>query len=279
MTHLCTTFRTQAGAVWSRMYKAQALGLALSEETITESVMFEIAQAHRHNSKFRVAVATKPQEAIHGADWEWWITKNGVGLSFRVQAKRLFPSGRYESLFKAGADPLDQLKKLVSKAQVDGHIPLYCFYNFDHPTGQFSSKPVTCNHTYRGPTYWGCALASPYDIETADSDKLFDLRVVLHPWHKLVCDDQHGLPQGAVKFINSLRAPSLGAIYRATIDFAASRSLPEQFSLREVPGYVRNLIELDHEDVGLFDFENLIRRGVAIPEGIKGVAVINDQRG
>src|SRR5258707_11960783 len=98
---LCETFRRQAGNVWKRMATARKLNIALSEETITELVMYEIALAHLADPRFRVVLATKPQESKHGADWTWWFTQGGTGVRFRVQAKRLFPSGTYESLLKA----------------------------------------------------------------------------------------------------------------------------------------------------------------------------------
>jgi hypothetical protein len=81
------------------MQKASLLGMALGEETITETVLYEIALAHR-GGNFAVTLATKPQEARHGADWEWWLVKGNIGVSFRVQAKRLFRDGKYQSLFK-----------------------------------------------------------------------------------------------------------------------------------------------------------------------------------
>lgn len=122
---LCASFRREAGRVWKQMEESSRLGLALSEETITETCLYNIARQHQ-SGNITVIPATRPQEAKHGADWEWWFTRRGRGVGYRVQAKRLFPSGRYESLFKKGK-PLGQLEKLVSAAKSDGLDPLYCF--------------------------------------------------------------------------------------------------------------------------------------------------------
>src|ERR1700730_4174070 len=105
VSDLCETFRSQSGLVWNRMAKASRVGLALSEETlITETALYEMALAHELDGKIAISLATKPQEARHGADWEWWLINGNMGVSFRVQAKRLFPNGSYQSLLKAPPD-------------------------------------------------------------------------------------------------------------------------------------------------------------------------------
>jgi hypothetical protein len=126
MPNLCATFRKEAGVVWNRMQTAAALGLSLSEETLTECALYNIAVSHQHTD-IVIDLATKPAEAKHGADWEWWLVRGKKGLGFRVQAKRLFADGSYKSLTKAGANPYDQLDKLVAVSTNAGFEPLYCF--------------------------------------------------------------------------------------------------------------------------------------------------------
>ncbi len=172
MANLCATFRKEAGIVWNRMIKASQLGLALSEETITECVLYNVALAHQ-GAGFVVDLATKPAEAKHGGDWEWWFIKGNKGRCFRVQAKRLFPGGAYKSLFKAGANPYQQLDKLVAVSGKDGFEPLYCFYNFAAAPYQ-ATGPNHCHHSYRGPSFWGCSLAFPEAIKLTNSNKLTD---------------------------------------------------------------------------------------------------------
>jgi len=46
MPSLCESFRNEAGFVWNGMKKAAALGMPLSEETLTEYVLYKIALAH-----------------------------------------------------------------------------------------------------------------------------------------------------------------------------------------------------------------------------------------
>jgi len=137
------------------MDKAIGLGAPLNEETLTEITLFEIASAHQVSGEFMVEIATKSAENRHGADWEWWLIKNGRGVGFRVQAKRLFENGAYQSLFKSGPDRLSQAKTLISTAEADGLVPLYCFYNSPHTGGFAYFSPSKCRHDYKGPSLWG----------------------------------------------------------------------------------------------------------------------------
>ena len=185
MQTLCSTFRTEAGVVWNKMQKAASVGISLSEETLTESSLYSMALAHQGKG-IRIDLATKPAEKKHGADWEWWLIKRGRGVCFRIQAKRLFANGRYNSLTKSGASAYAQLDKLVSVSKTDGAEPLYCFYNFPVPNVALTG-PNPCKHDYRAPSYWGCALAFPDKVKQAKSNEFKALRPVMHPWHLLVC--------------------------------------------------------------------------------------------
>jgi len=236
---ICANFRKEAGRIWNQMHDAQKLGISLSEETITETSLYNIARKHRSKDVL-IVPATKPQEAKHGADWEWWFTRNGKGIGFRVQAKRLFPSGRYESLLKKKM-PFQQLDKLVLKAHADDLNPLYCFYNFDMPKGGFSGHSNNCVHDYRGPSFWGCALALPEDVRATGKDSINDLRSILEPWHTLVCmtPGKNLLQSVALNIEHLSRRRTINGIRR---EKAELRTQP-----REVPSYVAQLVELGRE--------------------------------
>ena len=186
MPTLCQTFRKEAGVVWNRMRTAARLGLALSEETLTECALYNIAVAHQ-GKDIVIDLATKPAEKKHGADWEWWLVRGTKGLGFRVQAKRLFADGRFRSLTISGANSYQQLDKLISASATEGFEPLYCFFNFSHPHGQFNG-PNLCKRAYRAPSFWGCALACPNQVKNAQSIRLNKLKPLIHPWHMLVCE-------------------------------------------------------------------------------------------
>jgi hypothetical protein len=184
---LCQTFRQQASQVWNRMRAAAALGISLSEETLTELTLYNIAVAHQKAGQIEIDIATKSQEKAHGADWEWWLVRNKKNICYRVQAKRLFPNGRYNSLYKSGSgNPYAQLDTLVSAAKTNSAVPMYCFYNFNHSNFGFGTSHQ-CLHKYRGPSFWGCTLAAAQDVRTAGANDAATLRHIMQPWHLFAC--------------------------------------------------------------------------------------------
>jgi hypothetical protein len=257
------------------MHKAAQVGIALSEETLTETVLYEIAFAHKGTHEIGVRLATKPAENRHGADWEWWLVKNGKGVGFRVQAKRLFANGTFQSLLKPSPkDPYEQLSKLVNAAAKDGRVPLYCFFNFEHHSIKFGSGGH-CKHSYRRPSYWGCTLALPQEVKAAASNSLKDLRTIMQPWHMLVCDSHsRDLPETGISFIRDtftrarLRHPSI--------------QMPQFEGLRgPIPDYVARLMDLSKEQARIerafLDYSYWEQIGGA-PDDIAGLAVFDDAR-
>jgi hypothetical protein len=258
MPVLCQTLRKEAGTIWNRMRKAAFHGISLSEETLTECALYDVALTHQ-GGDIVIDLATKHDEAKHGADWEWWIVCGNKGIGFRVQAKRLFPSGRYQSLFKSGGNPYQQLDKLVSASTNENLVPLYCFYNFAHPQAQFSGSVTSCKHTYHAPSFWGCSLALPQKIKGAKSDKLADLQSLMYPWHLLVCELHQTRPLAAASA------------------FVRREGRPER--PRALPDRIRRLIEIGDrrrksESAGYLydDFAD------EIPADKSGVVVFRDLR-
>jgi hypothetical protein len=245
------------------MHSAARLGLALSEETLTECCLYNIALAHQ-GKDIVIDLATRSAESKHGADWEWWLVHGTKALAFRVQAKRLFPNGRYNSLTKSGANPYRQLDKLVSTAARAGFEPLYCFFNFSHRAGQFNG-PNLCAHSYRAPSYWGCSLGFPDQVKQAKSTELAKLNYFMFPWHLLVCESD------AIDLLS------------ATTKFVRIRGRRNPASPRDLPSRVRRLIELGDErrradyrsylDDSFWDDES------DTPDDVAGLIVIRDLRG
>ena len=82
--------------------------------------------------------------------------------------------------YKPGQNPYEQLDKLVSTSTGAGFEPLYCFFNFPFPDGQFNG-PNLCKHRYRAPTFWGCSLAFPDQVKNMQSTQLTKLRPIMYP--------------------------------------------------------------------------------------------------
>ena len=273
------------------MRVAARLQLFMSEETITETVLYETARKHQ-SGDFLVIPATKSQESVHGADWLFWFVAAGRGISYRVQAKRLFSSGRYESLFKSGKgssgkpiDPQQQLKKLIKKANEEQHIPVYCFYNFHHPDGHFRSHSDSCTHKYRPPSFWGCSIALAQDVQFANSDTLKRLRPYMVPWHLLACtSSKRGLADAAADAARLLAGPKGTP---SVVDGLVRWERPQRtisLNLRAVPEYARAMTEIQDRPRPARQPDDRRReidiraRAVLEEQQLAGLAIFDDTR-
>ena len=277
MRDLCEIFRRQAGAVWNRMDKAAGLGMSLNEETITEITSFEMAHAVLGISGFQVRLATKPEEVLHGADWEWWLVRDGIGVGYRVQAKRLFNTGRYKHLFKS-PNRLSQANTLISAANSDGMVPLYCLFNLPGPTKSHWLPTRDCAHSYRGLSRWGCALMDANHLVKWPSNKFSDLLDYSRPWHELVCVGGRSdtLPSAAARFSNFLRR--LPGPDGAVLDLPSVEP-------RRVPDRIARMLESDLRGRArdgtaayLSDDEVVEVDSRWVPNDVAGVVVLEDVR-
>ena len=166
--------------------------LPFGEVTTTENLLFDLSKANLSSIK-QVKGYSIPAENKNGADWMISITQHAWTVEFRFQAKRLYPSGRYDAL-KERQKIIDQRDKLIQFANQDGVFPLYLFYNHD----QFT-------HPMRGPERlgsWGCSIASPRSITGKTYPKPDEISP-MWPWETLVCDlGSPKLRQGIVKRIH-----------------------------------------------------------------------------
>lgn len=265
----------------------------MSEETLTETALFEIARKHQQGD-FLVIPATKPQEFIHGADWLFWFVTSGKGVSYRVQAKKLFGNGRYQSLFKSGkhadgrsVDPEEQLKKLISKAHTGNHIPIYCFYNFEHSDGDFHNHEGDCLHAYRAPSFWGCSIALAEDVQLAKSDQLKELRKYMIPWHLLACaTHSRSLADSATNAARILSEPKGQPRLEGKTVIWERPKKTINLNPRDVPAYVSEMIEVRerHDRLAVEGIaqerEEIDSRARAVldQEELAGVTVFNDAR-
>jgi hypothetical protein len=192
--------RAEAGRIWNHMAAAEAHGLFLNEETITETALLNFA-LQLASSGIVASPYSKPKETVNGADWEWWFTKGKKAVGFRVQAKRIYPSGSYQALTPQGS----QLAKLIAKA--GDCYPLIAFYNNEFWTpkslnGDPMPKRCSCPE-YKLPSYWGISIASAHAVTVAKSTTFKDLSGGMIPLHCLLCKNTEGsLPTRVKTTIN-----------------------------------------------------------------------------
>ena len=137
---------------WRRLSLAQSLGSRFGEETITDLLVLEMLQSLRSNA-FRVDYLNKQQESKWGADLLVWILQqSGDSRFLAIQAKKLYPSGRYEAINHHMSNGVRQIDLLEDFARQYHAIPLYLLYNY--PDSQ-----------ERG-SYWNCC--KPEALEQLD---------------------------------------------------------------------------------------------------------------
>jgi len=178
--------RAAAGKVWSEQGAAHSQGLQLNEETLTEMSALRLARSI-DRSKFRVDLFNKGKEKKTGADWEWAFRVGGRFLRLRVQAKRLFANGRYQSFKRRGA----QTNTLLAQARKSGAYPCFVFFNYEaglavkrirKQDGRLCDCP-----DFRGFTYFGATLASAELIAAPHRAGTAEIHKVAIPWHCLFC--------------------------------------------------------------------------------------------
>lgn len=248
---LCRSFQKIASWVWQNIELAQRTGLKFSEETITESILLQLATCHP--GKVKIHAFTKPEEGINGSDWEWWIGENGNWLGMRVQAKRIkLPSETFAPLqrYKSPKGSTYQIDNLLSRARSDGLNAAYCLY--------FASKKWPAMRAW--PTYaflgggplspQGCLIADASAVKTVGKDTLAALAPVTVPWHLLVCHcsagalNRGGLADAAYSVLDASRGLTPRSGDSTLID---APLVPPQ---NDLPLHMRLLRENGEEVVG-----------------------------
>ncbi len=181
MKELRDAMRREAGWVWRAMARAASLGVFLNEETITETVLFRLAEAAQGRG-FLVFPFTKPEETKNGADWEFWFAFGPKLVGLRVQAKRLYRSGRYDKLEPTGK----QIDHLIARAGIC--VPIFVFYN-DADNSSHLCKECECPD-YRSPTYHGCVVALAEEVRKTASNDPRQMSDFTIPWHCMLCDSR-----------------------------------------------------------------------------------------
>ena len=253
---ICKTFQNLATATRRRILSADELGLRWSEETNTEFLLLRLKI--KHPTEVRIRAFKKHEEAINGADWEWWLVGGrGAAYGMRVQAKRIklntetFGYLRY----RRKGQPHDQMTNLIRRARSDNLDPVYCFY------------VASCRQKWRRitPPLSCCMIGHAQQVQSAQSNRLRDLHPLLIPWEKLVCPSTGGGATISHHAITALR----GAIE------AGARAIPEMprpeltgFQTAPPP-YISQFLEDGASPV--------LAQSRALERGIKGIVVIQQE--
>ena len=121
---------------------------------------------HRRMNAFSIYHPTKPQEALIGADLLLCIRYAGrPGRRLALQAKKLYPTGRYGALTHNDASGTRQIDKLDRFARRWGAVPAYLLYNHVDPLPSHTSHWHCCRPY--DPEQLGCTLVPTWCIRQA----------------------------------------------------------------------------------------------------------------
>ncbi len=124
--------KNMAFSTWNRLRAAKELGIAPTEETITDVNLLDIKS--QGSSEIALWKCPRKEETRIGIDWEWFIGNEKDGwYRYAVQAKKL-SEGKYKTLNysvrRRGSPPLKQYDILEKYAATNHAIPIYLFYNY-----------------------------------------------------------------------------------------------------------------------------------------------------
>ena len=128
----------------------------VKEESITDRILYEL---NRNNPHVICHEFKRNEEALNGADWEWWLLfddpfethgfykdtqslSNTAAYRFRIQAKKLLADNKDKNYVFRYANKNDfQIKLLIERAKEERAIPLYAFFS----DASRESKEVSIN--------------------------------------------------------------------------------------------------------------------------------------
>lgn len=185
-------------SVWQRRGQAKHIGLAYGEETITETLLLDIAQNYPGNAT--IVPFTKHIEGKLGADWAWSFESADGKFSFpmMIQAKLLDTDDKNyaQLLHTVGKSRIRQIDKLIQNAK-NFQIPaFYAFYNHLSDRSRIPSncKSLGTSKPTPMPEAWGISIASANNVLAILNDISFDEHCQnSKPLHCLLCSQGGGI--------------------------------------------------------------------------------------
>ncbi|MBR0818113.1 DUF6615 family protein [Bradyrhizobium liaoningense] len=241
---LCNTFTGMARKIWNELGAARKLGINRGEETVTDNFLLDVQAAHP------VEVTTfqfnKPEEAITGADWEWWLTDGRRWAGLLIQAKILKGKANLYSSIKHKVRGRPQIDILLEQANLKGIPALYFLYN--HTQLTFPKLSWNCGSIAPDIEQLGCTVAYAAAVKPLvkrGGVGITTLNPISVPLRCLVCCRVRAEPPDD---------PSLPSRATGIVKYLASRAAdgPDRFDVPRVradpPDYVRELITAPIDD-------------------------------
>ncbi|HGH1346355.1 TPA: DUF6615 family protein [Acinetobacter baumannii] len=155
--NLKEVFIRNSAWVWNNLRDARKLNIQLGEESVTDFLIFNLTKSAGKDLKIKSF--SRNQEALNGADWEWWFTgPSGKWIGMRVQAKIItLLNDKYLSFKHKNKYGL-QINLLEKDAKLKGMIPVYCMYTNWDPKKY--KTPQNCGKHTSFVRHYGISLLS-----------------------------------------------------------------------------------------------------------------------
>jgi hypothetical protein len=200
--NLCGTLSDLADETWDLM----SLGLARTnqrepdERVFTDHNFLHLERQHAFQS--RMWLFSGSDEALTGADVEWWVGDGSGYVRMLVQAKRLNRKGRYAEVGRnIGKSTIRQVDRLMDICERGvpteprgmnyiGLTPVYLLYN--GATAHLSAPADLCKHPDVGMKQRGCIIAHARSIQALLGPRRHSLpnsevAAWTMPWRCLLC--------------------------------------------------------------------------------------------
>ena len=237
---LCWLFSWAACKTWCDLRDSYRLGIGISEDSITDMLLLEM---RRRTDRLACIRYNRHEESRTGADWLWWFVSGNRGFPILLQAKRLFPSLRYENLkYKQSKKP-QQIDTFLRYAHNKRWLPLFCFYNFPN--------------TYDQSPFWGCTIASSGLVRDrlllsgSRGNRVTNIMPFSIPWMRLVCPTGHYFPKEDLPFSVRRRAmeiPGTDSVPDVTDDLPSEvltllgRTSSANYEQQERPSFLAGIV-------------------------------------
>ena len=263
--------------VWERRQTAKLQNFPFSEETITETVLLDLATMHPN--EISVLPFNKVQESKTGADWEWcfYDRRRTQFVRMLIQAKVLDNSDKeYTHIDRfIGNSRVRQIDRLLSTARRRRVPALYVFYNHLTNPSRIPRNACSC----MGCTEcWGCSAALADAVSAKLPDKSFDtLKHLSRPWICLLCpavgssNPLASAPNVALSALRQMEQTSREVLRDRTFD---TFRIPDEPS-RQPPPYFEQMERIVSVDDPV-EREGILDEIAAQNPGVDGIVLLTD---
>lgn len=274
---------------WRRRGVAKARKLFFGEESLTETVLMDLAETFP--GQLDILPFNKIDEGHTGADWAWAISNASATavVPMLVQAKALdLHDHSYAELKRTigkKTPPVRQIDRLLDTADLLGWPAIYAFYNNVSnltrlPYGACGSLPHVGEPNLH--EAWGISFADAIQVRYAldpHSDQTFDTHApISRPLLCLLCQHGHGdisptgSPQAAFMAIRRLQAARK---LRHIADVEFIREGPEPVMVPQLPPVFAEAVDILREEVAGRRIERTETLAARYPD-LAGVMVTRD---